>query len=154
MAVPKSILMAKGSWRGKSKLNLPWLPRDKRVTESNSSLHIDTDSQEKIVTITYDWQYDGKREEGTLILTKARKSSAIEMGWVDSWHESDAVLHLMGEESATGSIKARGEYGAGKEIWGWSIELLPTETSLTIKMDNIPPTGEAMWAVEAVYSRE
>ncbi|MBI1756620.1 MAG: hypothetical protein HY248_03795 [Fimbriimonas ginsengisoli] len=154
MAVPKSIHAAKGLWRGKSKLNQSWLPPGKRVSESNSSLHIDTDSLDTFATITYDWHYEGKREEGTIILAKQGKSNAVEIGWVDSWHEHDGVLHLKGEDSGTGSVKARGLWSAGKEVWGWTIELLATADSLTVKMENVPPAGEPIWAVEGVYSRD
>jgi len=153
MAAPKSIYAAKGSWRGKSKLNLPFLPPDKRVSESNSSLHIDTDSQDTFATITYDWHYEGKRQEGTIILCKDGKSSQVQLGWVDSWHQNGAVMHLTGEELQTGSVKAKGAYGAGKEVWGWTIEVHSTNDQLTLKMDNVTPTGEPTWAVEAVYSR-
>jgi hypothetical protein len=151
MAVPKSINEAKGSWRGKSKLNLPWLPAEKRLSESESSLHIDTDSQDKFATITYDWSYEGQREEGTIILAKSAKSNLVEFGWVDSWHQNEAILHLKGDDSGTSSVKAKGQYA---EVWGWTIELVLSATSLTLKMDNIAPTGEATWAVEAIYSRD
>jgi len=154
MAVPKSITGAVGLWQGKSKLNLPWLAPEKRVTESNSSLHIETDSQGKFATITYDWHYEGKREEGTIIVAKSGKTNAVQFGWVDSWHQNDGVLHLKGEDSGTGPVKAKGEYSAGaKEVWGWTIEISPTKDGLTVKMENVPPTGEPMWAVEAVYKR-
>lgn len=154
MSVPKSIHMAKGLWRGKSKLNLPWLPPEKRVTESSSSLHIDTDSQDKFATITYDWRYEGKKEEGTIILSGNVKSKLVQMGWVDSWHQNEAVLHLKGKDSETGSVKAKGEWSAGAEVWGWTIELLAVGDKLTIKMENVTPAGEATWAVEGVYSRD
>jgi hypothetical protein len=153
MAVPKSIYAAKGLWRGKSKLNLPFLPPDKRVSESNSSLHIDTDSHDAFATITYDWNYERKRQEGTLILCKDPKSNAVQFGWVDSWHQNSAVMHLTGEDSDPGLVKAKGTYGGGKEIWGWTIEFQPTEDQLTLKMENVTPAGEAIWAVQAVYSR-
>lgn len=154
MAVPKSIQLAKGTWKGKSKLNLPWLAPDKRVTESNSSLHIDTDSQDKFATITYDWRHEGKRQEGTIIVSGSAKSGSVEFGWVDSWHQNESVLHLKGGVSETGSVKAKGIYGTEKEPWGWTIELLPSGDSLTVKMDNLTPAGEATWAVEGVYSRQ
>ena len=78
--VPKSIVQAKGSWKGKYLLNLPELPPDQRVSESTTLLHVDTDRQETYATITYDWHHEGKREEGTLILCKSKKSDAISMG--------------------------------------------------------------------------
>lgn len=154
MAVPKSIHEAKGLWRGKSKLNLPWLAPEKRVSESHSSLHIDTDSQDKFATITYNWQYEGKREEGTIILAKEAEANVVTFGWVDSWHQNGGVMHLKGEDAGAGSIKAKGEYSADKEMWGWTLEIISTHDSLTIKMDNLTPAGEPTWAVEGIYTRE
>jgi hypothetical protein len=151
MAVPKSIQLAKGLWRGKSRLNLPWLPPEQRITESNSDLRIDTDSQDKIAWITYDWHHEGKREEGTIILCENPKSNAIQLGWVDSWHQNKTVLHLLGDDSGTASVKAKGEYNL--EGWGWTIELLPTADTLSLKMENVTPAGEPTWAVEGAYLR-
>lgn len=154
MAIPESIHKAVGLWHGKSKLNLPWLPPEKRVTESASRLHIETDNHVRLATITYDWHYDGKREEGTLILCGSAKSKKMEMGWSDSWHQNSGVLHLKGQESESGAVKARGEYTVdGKEFWGWTIELAATADKLTLCMENVTPKGEAEWAVEATYTR-
>lgn len=153
MAIPKAIKEARGLWKGKNKLNLPWLAPEKRVTESESSLHVETDSQGKYATITYIWGYEGKREEGTIILTQGAKSSHVQMGWADSWHESDAVLHLKGEEAPTGSVKCKGEYAAGKKLWGWTIEIVADHDKLMLRMENVTPAGEATWAMEAHYTR-
>jgi hypothetical protein len=97
--VPVLIETAKGQWQGKSRLNLPWLAAEKQITESDSFLRIETDSQDKFATLTYDWHYEGKREEGMIILAKSADSEGVQFGWVDSWHQSEAVLHLKGEES-------------------------------------------------------
>ena len=153
MAVPVSIHCAKGTWHGVSKLHLPWLALEKRISESKSTLHVVTDRQGNFATITYEWEYEGRQEQGTIILAKSSDMTSIQFGWVDSWHQSDSVLHLKGETSQSGSMKARGEYGAGDEVWGWTIELAPTSDSLALKMENVTPDGEATWAVDAVYSR-
>ncbi len=153
MAVPKSIQTAKGSWKGRMKLNLPWLPPENQISESDSSMQIETDSQETFATITYDWQYEGKRQESTTLISGSNESNAVQFAWVDSWHQSEAVLHLKGEDLGTGPVKARGEWNAGEEVWGWTIEFLPSGESLTLKMENITPAGDPTWAVEAVYQR-
>ncbi len=154
MAVPKPIRDAKGLWHGKSQLNLPFLPPGKQISESNSSLHIDTDGQDTYATITYNWHQDGKRQEGTLIVCKASKSKAVQVGWVDSWHQNTAVMHLTGEESDSGLIKAKGTYSAGKETWGWTIAFQLADDKFTVNMENVMPSGEAIWAVKATYSHD
>jgi len=153
MAVPKSIREAKGLWQGKSQLNLPFLPPEKRVSESNSRFHIETDDQNSYATITYDWHYEGKRQEGTIIVCMAEKSRAVQFGWVDSWHQSTAVMHLTGKESDSGSVKVKGTYPAGKETWGWTIEFIHEGDGISMNMENVTPSGEAIWAVKATYKR-
>ena len=153
MAIPKSITEAKGSWFGSSKLNQSWLPPEKRIAESASFLHVDTDEHDTFATITYTWHYEGKRHEGTVLICMAGKSKVVQIGWVDSWHQSTAVMHLVGSESSDGSFKAKGTYAAGKEVWGWTIEFKMTPDLLTMRMENLTPKGEAEWAVEAIYKR-
>lgn len=153
MAVPKSIQSAVGQWKGKSKLNLPYLPPEKRVTESDSSLHIETDAKGTYATITYDWHHDGKRQEGTIIVVRKVKSNPVEMAWVDSWHQSEGILYLKGQDSDSGSVKTKGDWAAGEETWGWTIEFLSTKDRLTLKMEVLQPNGDATWAVEGIYTK-
>jgi hypothetical protein len=153
MAIPKTIKDAKGSWFGSSKLNQSWLPPEKRIAESASFLHVDTDEHDAFATITYTWHYEGKRHEGTILICTAGKSKAVQIGWVDSWHQNTAVMHLVGSESPDGSFKTKGTYAAGKEVGGWTIEFKLAGEQLTMKMENLTPKDEAEWAVEAVYSQ-
>ena len=154
MSVPKSIHESKGLWRGTSKLNLSELPPDKRVSESNSSLHIDTDEQNSYATVAYDWKYEGKRQEGTILICKSSASPTVQFAWVDSWHQNSAVMHLTGQDTESDSVKAKGTYQAGKEIWGWTIALHFSSDQLILKMENVTPAGEPEWAVEASYKRD
>ncbi len=154
MAIPKHIHDAKGSWKGKSQLNLPWLEPAKRVTESTSLFHVDIDSHNTFATITYNWEYEGKRQEGTMVLSMANKTKIVEIGWSDSWHMSSGVLHTTGTEDAAGSVKTKGSYAAGKETWGWTINFDMTGKELVMTMDNVHPDGQVDWAVKAVYRRD
>lgn len=154
MAAPKSIHEAKGLWKGKSSLNLPFLPPGKQVSESQSSLHIGTDEHNTFATITYNWHYEGKRQEGTILLAASEHGKAVELAWVDSWHQSSAVLHLVGEVSDSGHIKAKGSYPAGKEVWGWTIAFHHDGDELAVEMENVTPSGEAVWAVKATYTKD
>ena len=81
------------------------------------------------------------------------KSKVVQLGWSDSWHQNTAVMHLVGPEVADGSVRTKGTYAAGKEVWGWTIEFKLSGHQLTMKMENLTPQGEAEWAVEAVYKR-
>lgn len=153
MSVPTFMKAAQGKWKGTSKLNLPWLPAEKQVTSSESHLHIESDPQDKYATLHYSWAYEGKREEGTLILAGDAKENRFEIGWSDSWHQSTGVLHLTGT-STDSSVKCRGSYTAEGETWGWTIELSTRGEEFHLKMENVMPGDNAVWAVLAVYTRE
>lgn len=153
MAIPKLIKSSKGSWEGKSRLNQSWLPPEKRIAESKSKFHVDTDAHDTFATITYLWSHEGKSHEGQILLCEGDKSKKVQLGWVDSWHQNTAVMHLAGEEAADGSVKAKGTYDAEGETWGWTIAFHLTADTLTMKMENLTPKDEAEWAVEAVYHR-
>lgn len=153
MSVPKPIFDAKGSWKGKSKLNLPWLAPDKRVSECDSDLHVDCDRQGTYATIVYEWSYEGKRQEGTLILAGSKTTNTIEIGWADSWHQNSGVLHLSGHVTDDAKIKTKGTYNAEGQEWGWTIAVEVTASTLSLKMENVTPAGEATWAVDGEYHR-
>ena len=154
MAVPKFIVASKGSWKGKSKLNLPWLAPDKRVSESDSHLHIDCDRQNAFATITYTWSYEGKEQEGTFLICQNDTSKVVEVGWSDSWHQNTGVMHLAGPGGEADSFKTRGTYKAEGQEWGWTVAFSLTKERLTLKMENVPPNVEPQWAVEAIYEPE
>ena len=149
-----SIHEAKGRWRGASQPHLSLLPPGKQITTSDSELHVDTDAHDAYATITYHWEYEGKRQEGAMLVYKADKSNAVEMGWADSWHQSSGVMHLAGQVAADGSLKVSGPYSAGKETWGWTISFHHQDDQFTLEMENITPAGEAEWAVRATYKRQ
>lgn len=154
MAIAKQIKDAKGSWKGKSKLHLSWLPPEQRVSESDSTLHIDLDENRAFATVTYTWRHEDKRHEGTILGCGSEKSKNYEIAWVDSWHQSSAVMHLKGKEAEDGSLKVKGSYDGGGEMWGWTISLSEFGGAFTLKMENVTPAGEAEWAVEGIYHRE
>ena len=85
-----------------------FLPPDKRITASDSELHIDTDAHDAYATITYHWELEGKRQEGMMLVCKTDKSNAVEIGWVDSWHQRTGVMHLSGQVAPDGSVKVSG----------------------------------------------
>ena len=145
MAVPKSLHEAKGLWKGRSELNQSWLPPEKRVSESPSELHLDANAA--FATITYTWSYEGKPQEGTMLLA-ADDKGAVEIGWSDTWHHTSGVMHLRGE-----GLKTKGSYEGGGETWGWTIAFEIAGDELRLTMENVTPKEEAEWAVRAVYKR-
>lgn len=153
MSVPKEIKDAKGSWKGKSKLHLSHLPPEQRVTECDSTLHVDLDEKGEYATITYVWSYDGSREEGSVLVCGSEKSKALTYAWVDSWHQNTAVMLLTGKAEGSAPFKTHGKWDAGGEVWGWTLSLGMVEGKFLVKMEVVTPAGEAEWAVDAVYAR-
>lgn len=152
MSLPKFLVNAHGSWAGSSKLHQSWLKEEaKRIQESRSHLHVEIAERETFATIEYAWEYEGKREEGRMIVA-ANSHQEAEIGWSDSWHMSEGVLFLKGKVEE-GAVQTLGSYSAGKETWGWTVRIEASESHLAIKMDNVTPAGEHIWAVDGEYHR-
>ena len=116
-------------------------------------MHVDIDSNSTYATVTYNWEFKGERQEGTLIICGNKKGNAT-MGWVDSFHQSSSVLHLEGEELSSGGVKTSGKWKAGEELWGWTIAIELVKEELLFNMEVVTPKGEATWAVKATYRRD
>jgi len=151
MSLPTFVTQAQGSWTGTMQLHQSWLPKDKQVSESVSKLHIDLHGKPDFATLTYRWSYDGKEHEGVMIICCSSKENQI--AWVDTWHENSAILHTKGDAEKGDLIKTKGSYSAGKQVWGWTIDLKLDHDVLEISMDNVTPEGKADWAVKATYKR-
>lgn len=141
-------------WEGQTRLHLPFLPEDKRVQESRSHLHIETDSLGSYAVLTYDWEYEGARQEGAMLLAGNEELDTATCGWCDSWHQSDSVMSLTGTGCKGGTLVVKGSYKVpdGPD-WGWRIELERKDEALLLRMFNVTPEGEEVWAVEGNYSR-
>jgi hypothetical protein len=79
MGIPKVFSNQEGMWSGKSKLHLSWLPPEKRIQESESQLHIDFDDQKTFATIAYTWKYEGKKQQGVLLVCMAPDSKEVQV---------------------------------------------------------------------------
>lgn len=153
MAIPKTIRDAHGTWTGNSKLHLSWVEPPKNVQESYSNLSISLDPLGSFALIDYDWAYNGEMQHGQMIVAGNAENQEITAGWSDSWHQNSAVMALAGV-GMSGKVELKGEYAVeGHPNWGWSIEFELEGESLTVRMFNVTPEGEAEWAVEGLYSR-
>lgn len=149
MAIPKTIKDAAGSWKGKSKLHLSWLPEAERITECDSTLHVDLDRNQSFATVTYVWSHEGKEHEGSILLSGSEKEG-MSAGFTDSWHMSTGVLPMKSDKF---EANVKGHYSAGEELWGWRVAVEVSGDTLKLKMFNATPKGEEEWAVEGTYKR-
>ena len=107
----------------------------------------------RFVRLDYTWGYQGKPQEGSLLVGFDPKSGEVSGHWIDTWHMGRKVLACVGT-AADGTITVRGSYPAppGPD-WGWRIEIAPGEDALRITHTNIDADGTEDLAAEGVYSR-
>lgn len=151
MATPNLIPSLAGNWTGTSRLNMG--SHDPTPIKECASTMTVVDAL-NFGLITYTWVEDGP-QEGALVLIGDDRSDALEIAWVDSWHQSKSVLHLKGSGLEGSKLAASGEYGPYEgQMWGWRIEISqPVESQLLFMMFNVAPDGNEEWAVECLYSR-
>ncbi|MBX3097246.1 MAG: DUF1579 family protein [Fimbriimonadaceae bacterium] len=151
MAIPKPFLGRAGSYAGPSKLHLAFLPEAERVKECTSELHVEFDRNEKYATITYVWEYEGAKQEGTFIVCGPEDGTTFQMGWVDSYHLDYQIMHLKGNVA---DMSAKGTYTYGDDEWPWRIAFeFPSDSEIVMKMWFVTQEGEETWAVEGTYKR-
>lgn len=141
-----------GHWHGTNNLYLSWLPDPLR--QSPSELTVSFKANGQFVVFDYTWAYEGKPQEGFLILGGDEKSDAVQAVWSDSWHSKDVLMLCDGKKAEDGSILLKGYYKVeGHPDWGWRTDIIPGGESLRIVMYNVSPEGEEELAVETDFKR-
>jgi hypothetical protein len=154
MATPPGLLAALGNWRGTSKLNYSEDPLVENISESDSTLAIETDPLHAFATVSYTWAFEGQAHEGRVLLCGTESTDEVTAGWSDSWHQNGSAMCLSGPGMHSNQVRLTGSYGAaGGPDWGWRIEFNLEGDNLTLKMINITPEGDQTWAVHAEYLR-
>jgi hypothetical protein len=142
---------AAGQWRGTSHLQDPSVGvRD----DSESTAVIQSVLGGRFLRLDYSWAYQGKPQEGSLLLGHDPKSGQLSAHWIDSWHMGNVVMRCEGSNLAEAPFSVRGSYAAppGPD-WGWRIDLEAGEDMLRMVMYNVWPEGKEELAVEAAYAR-
>ena len=141
-----------GEWSGTNRL---WLTPTDPARESKTSGTIALAAGTGFVTINYKWEYDGKPQDGLLIVRNAAEPSPEDMSWIDSFHTGGKFMMFRGEEDREGRIAALTSYAAppGPD-WGWRIVVEAENADrVRIIMYNITPDGDEALAVEIDCSR-
>ncbi len=141
-----------GEWSGTKRL---WFTPDEPAKESSSSASIFLAAGDACVVFRYMWAFDGKPQDGILLVRTHPEKSKLDMVWIDSLHTGGNFMEFHGEESSDGSISALGSYSAPQgPDWGWRIVLdLDAGPGIQIRMFNITPDGDEALAVEMSYTR-
>ncbi len=142
-----------GDWVGHNKL---WVMPGDPVRESATAARIELAAGGRYLVIRYTWAEKGEPQDGHLIVRLAPDTSAADMVWVDSWHQSASFMTFAGTAKSPNSITALGSYPAptGPD-WGWRVSVTAeSRDRFVMRMWNITPDGQEMQAVEAVYARQ
>jgi hypothetical protein len=152
MAIEQRFLDLAGEWRGTNRLHLPWMPAP--LLESPSQATIRPLAGGQCLELVYTWTYEGKPQEGVLLINGDPASSAVRAVWTDSWHSANVLMICEGSVSEAGSISVKGTYAVPDHPdWGWRTELFVEGADLNYVMYNISPEGKEELAVETRFSR-
>ncbi|WP_165226821.1 DUF1579 family protein [Aquisphaera insulae] len=154
----ESLSARAGNWRGVNTLEDP---NTGKPEESPSKLSVVPVLGGRFVRLDYVWSYQGKPQEGSLLVGFDPKSGEISGHWIDTWHNGRNVLACKGkatpESDPASSFGMLGSYPAppGPD-WNWRIEIDTGEGSLRIRHINIIPEGTPYPAgdypaVEGIY---
>jgi hypothetical protein len=146
------LLSLAGKWNGTYRLIVE--PTDPaRVSPSTAS--VSPVAGARFARLDYEWDYEGRPQDGSLLVGYEKERGIVTAVWVDSWHMSSTFMLCEGAAGARGSLEVRGFYAAppGPD-WGWrTVVGLRANGTLRMVMYNVSPDGKEGLAVEAVYSR-
>ena len=142
-----------GDWQGSNKVYFG--PDQPPVDTAEIVGSMKLVSGGRLLEFSYTSTFKGKPIDGKLLISYDAKLREYLMTWIDSFHNSNRILHLSsGREKDHSFISASGEYPADETVnWGWRIEVLPKgENGLEITHFNIPPGVEGIpgvvWGLE------
>jgi hypothetical protein len=155
MSVPRILEKLVGEWSGKNLLHLSWMP-EQTPFESDSEASVALTANGRFLKIEYDWNHDGKPQEGLILLGNEKETNSVKAFWIDSWHLSDKFMVSEGFQDENGAISVKGFYTVPDHPdWGWRTIIEPADdSSFKMTMYNVTPDGAEDLAVEAFYKRQ
>lgn len=153
MSISEKLAALAGKWKGTNRLNQSWLPDP--IAESPSTADVSRRLNGQFLEIAYTWEFEGKLQEGLLILGGDNKSDAVNAFWTDSWHLAHQVMLCEGTAADNGSISVKGYYKVPDHPdWGWRTEIIPAADSFKYVMWNVSPDGDEELATETEFVRD
>ncbi|MBI3831646.1 MAG: DUF1579 family protein [Planctomycetes bacterium] len=141
-----------GAWKGSNRL---WEAPNAPPSACDATAVVSLVAQGKFTCIQYTWCYDGKPQDGMLLIGRNEKTAEAKIIWVDSWHMDRKMMTCAGKTEDGGEVVVRGAYAAppGPD-WGWKIGLKKAaDDAFQIMMHNISPEGKEELAVEMKFKR-
>ena len=142
-----------GEWKGENLLRLSWMTPPEHV--SPAGLFVIPAAKEKFLSFNYTWIHENIPQEGIILVGFDTQQNLATGAWIDSWHQSIAVMFCRGTIGRDGTIDLRGTYAAPPDPdWRWRIVITtPSISELRIEMYNCSPEGAEDLAVRAEYKR-
>jgi hypothetical protein len=139
-----------GTWRGENILHNPMTGTPE---SSATTFHNQLILNASVLELTYDWVFEGQKQEGRLTMGGHKSKDDVFATWIDTWHMSSAFMGLKGTHRADG-IDLAGEYEVeGHPNWGWTIAIQTTPQGLQVSMKNVSPEKQAYPAVDITLVR-
>ncbi len=141
-----------GNWKGTSKL---WLEPDKLADESPVVGTIQLILEGRFALYLYQGSIEGEPQHGMFTFGYNTTLEQFEASWMDSFHNSTAIMFCIGAEMANG-FSVTGSYPdpTGGPDWGWRTEIqLIDPDQLIITAYNISPQDGEAKATEARLKR-
>jgi hypothetical protein len=142
-----------GNWTGTKQL---WMgpPLDPPAVCA-AALAVTRAARGKFLAFAYAWTFEGRAQEGLIVLGNDNEAQTATAAFVDSFHMGERIMQCAGTVDAQGVASVLGHYAAplGPE-WGWRIDVSPSgKAGLRIAMFNIAPDGTEYPAVQADFTR-
>lgn len=149
----QTLIECAGEWDGINRLYVD--PKGK-PDESDSRILITPLLGKSFVRIDQIWSYQGKPQEGSMLVGFDPDAQQVSLHWIDTFHMSRKVMICTGATGQDQTIDVLGSYSApAGPDWGWRITVeIRGKGKLEIRMFNIDPDRNQQLAVQAVYHRE
>lgn len=150
---PTALTDLSGNWSGDTSL---WFMPGDPARDSETRATVVSAALGKVLLVTYNWDYEGDPQEGTLSVRTEPHAEDVEVVWYDTWHTGGKFMLFRGDAEGQGLVNVRCSYSAppGPD-WGWRIALTAEGADrFAIRMHNISPDGEEALAVDSRYARE
>lgn len=141
-----------GRWSGSNRL---WFMPGDPVSKSQAKASVVSSGLGALTVIAYTWAYEGKPQEGTLMMRAESDQDDVQVVWFDTWHTNNKFMMFRCEDDQEGLVVVRCTYAVppGPDR-GWRIVLgADSADEFRILMHNITPDGEEMLAVDTRYRR-
>src|SRR4051812_34251791 len=103
-----ALTAAAGQWLGTNTLQDP---NTGKPEETPSTATVTPVLGGRFIRVDYTWSYQGKPQEGSLLVGFDPESGEVSGHWIDTWHMGRKVLACVGA-TADGAISVKGSYAA------------------------------------------